>query len=346
MSSQTKKIFSFLISLLLGIVLFIFVLRKVTLRDIFQTLSVFSLERGLIIFLFFLIGMIIPSWRWKLILQSQGYKVSLKKLFIAKLVGFSINYITPSLYTGGEVARVYVLKKETGIPLTPGFVSILTDELVDFMLGILFFTIGSFFLLSQFRAPNYILWFLFLVILVGTIFWIYFYTRIKRGKNPFSSIIKFFKLDRINLIKNNEGNIVKMERGIIDFFKYKKKTFFITFSLTILSLIVSLIQCWVILFFLNYNFSLGKIILIKLLLLLAGVIPIPGALGTLEATGALTFLILRLEAHIGISFVLVYRAFSLLLVALGIFFLFHLRVKSSKLFSTKNLDNNHNNQKS
>lgn len=332
-----------LLSFLIGIVLFAFILRRVGLENIFQTVKLLSFGKGLIIFFTFLMGTVISSWRWKLILSSQNRNISLKKLFIAKVAGFSINYITPCIYTGGELARAYVLKKENEISLTDGLTSIFIDHLLDLMAGILFFILSLFFLLFHFKIPAHIIHLLLLVILGGLIFLFYFYLGVKKGKNPFTEIIKFLKLDRIKLIKNYEENIKRAERGIIVFFKEKKETFFAAFFLTIITLILSLVQFWLILYFLNYKFSAGEIILIRLLVALAGLLPIPGALGTLETSGALAFIILGLNANIGITFILIIRTFNLMFVGAGLIFLSHFGIKFTEVFIDKKLLTRKNN---
>lgn len=338
MTSRFKKIFLLFLSLFTGIGLFIFVLNKIGLKEIFNILSIFSFWKGLIIFLFLLLEMTILTWRWSIILKSQGYKASFKKLFIAKIVGFSVNFITPILYTGGEPARAYVLEKETKIPFADGMTSIIIDEIQDIVCGSLLFMLSLLFLIINFKIPQYILVPLTLIISGALAFWIYFYINIRKNQGFFTSIINFLKLNKLSFFKNNKDSIIKSENEIINFFKYKEKAFFSTFLITALSLIMSLGNCKLILYFLNYNLSLKEIVFIKILFIIAYLIPIPAALGSLEGIGAVVFIILGLNAGAGITYALVVRIFYVIIAGMGMIFLSHFGVKLTKFFLNKDLD--------
>ncbi|TSC96302.1 MAG: hypothetical protein Athens101410_16 [Parcubacteria group bacterium Athens1014_10] len=341
-----KKNFSFALSFFIGALVFILLLRKAGLEKVLKALAMLSIWKGLIIFLFFLLGIVILTWRWKIILEYQGHKISFKKLFIAKIVGFSINHLTPILYTGGEFARAYVLKKEAKISYSEGLASVAIDKVLDVICGSLFFILGLFFILIQFEIPGYLLNPLLLIVIISLIFWVYFYIKLRDGKNLFSSIINFFGLNKINFIKKNKEKIVKLEDEIIKFFKYKKKVFLTTFSLSVLSMIIFLFHFKLILFFLNYNIPIKEIILAKIIFLIAYIIPIPVALGVLEATGAGIFIVLGLGIDVGITFALIIRALNLLLSGIGLFFLSRFGIKLTEVFfNNKNSSSDLNGKK-
>lgn len=319
--------------------MFVFVVNKIGLKEIFDTLSIFSFWKGLIIFLFLLLDMVVLTWRWSIILKSQGHKAPFKKLFIAKIVGFSVNFITPIVYTGGEPARAYVLEKETKIPFADGMTSIIIDEIQDIVCGSLLFTLSLLFLIINFKIPPYILIPLTLIILGALFFWIYFYINLRKNQGFFTSIINFLKLDKLNFFKNNKDSIIKSEDEIINFFKHKEKAFFSTFLITAASLIGSLGYCKLILYFLNYNLPLKEIIFIKILFIIAYLFPVPAALGSLEGAGAVVFIILGLNAGAGITYALVFRTFYLIIAGMGMIFLSHFGIKLTKIFLNKDLDN-------
>ena len=82
------------------------------------------------------VQLFVITYRWKLIIESQGDKVSYKKLLAPKFVGFTVSFLTPGMYVGGEPVRAYLLKKNTGIRFSKGLSSIIIDKILDFYLSV------------------------------------------------------------------------------------------------------------------------------------------------------------------------------------------------------------------
>lgn len=335
-----KTIFQLFITSLIGAGIFILILQKVGLEQILNAIKSFSILNGLVVLFLFLLDYSILTWRWGMVLKSQGYNISFGKLFSARLVGFAVNYVTPILYTGGEPARAYVLKKEANVPFVTGLISIIVDEFLEVICGSIFLMIGISFLLSYFSVPSFLLNSLLVVIIALLIFWLYFYRKLKTEKGFFTSIMSFLRLDKINFINKHKGGVIKLENELISFIKYKKSAFLDTILITICSYIIGIMEVKAVTVFLGLNLSWQYIIIIKILTILAGVIPIPGALGTLEAADALAFMILGLSTTLGITFALIIRFFNLILVGSGLFLLSHFGVKLGSIFLSKNLNNN------
>ena len=94
---------SLVISLIVGVVLFILVYLKTGFLEILETFSHASLIK---LSLYLLISILIIFFlvlRWKFIIRAHGFDVPLYRLVMYKLSGYAISYITPSAHIGGSL---------------------------------------------------------------------------------------------------------------------------------------------------------------------------------------------------------------------------------------------------
>ncbi len=93
--------------------------------------------------LYWFIGPVyLASWRWKLLLEAAGYKISLAKSVTLQLIGFFFTTVLPGSL-GGEFVKVfYLIKENPNKEKSLAFWAILFDRLIG-MLG-LFLTGASF----------------------------------------------------------------------------------------------------------------------------------------------------------------------------------------------------------
>ncbi len=83
------------------------------------------------IFLALVVGLISHlsrAHRWRYMLRSMGYNVSLKASFHATMIGNIVNIILPRV---GEVSRAGVLKATDNVPVDRGFGTVVAERVVD-----------------------------------------------------------------------------------------------------------------------------------------------------------------------------------------------------------------------
>jgi uncharacterized membrane protein YbhN (UPF0104 family) len=103
---------------------------------------------------------------------------------------------------------------------------------------------------------------------------------------------------------------------------------------TILNLLFDILRFWFIIFFLKKGLvNLLFIFPIFAFVNLAYLLPIPTALGSLEALQAISFEALTLGADIGTAFSLILRGADLSLVLIGLIFLFFFWLRFQNLFN-------------
>ena len=94
-------------------------------KKVFRSASWFWLILSLIASL---LGHVLRSFRWRMMLQSMGYQPSASNTFFAVVIMYMANMALPRL---GEVMRCEVIRRYEKIPLEKSLGSMLTERLVD-----------------------------------------------------------------------------------------------------------------------------------------------------------------------------------------------------------------------
>ncbi|MDP2684665.1 MAG: lysylphosphatidylglycerol synthase transmembrane domain-containing protein [bacterium] len=342
-----KKILFFVISALIGIALFIGVIWHVGLDSIWQALNEFSFSKWFIVLFFNALQFMFTLYRWQMILKSQGYEVPLGKLAGPKLVGFSVDYMTPSPNVGGEAIRAYVLKKNTGVGLSPGLASIIIDKVMDFSYALPFLLFSIFYVLIKFDLSWKIIAGLLFVSGSFIFLMALFYYRTLRQKEFFGSIIRFLRLHRLAFVAKAMKKIGEFELIIIDFFRHDRKTFYRGLGLSILGGISVITSLWLIMYYLGLSANLLDVVLVSTLTVVTFLLPIPGSFGSTETGEVLIFSMLGFSLSAGVVFTLIFRSLDLLKVGIGFLFLSQFGLKIGQTIvkgeSLKLAVNNHQN---
>ncbi len=328
-----KKI-AFSISLVVGFLLFAFAILQAGIDNVVKAILLFPAHIIIIAFFVNFIAVCgIGSLRWKIIIKSQNHReISFLKVFKAKLAGFSISYITPSILIGGEPVRAYILKEESNYGWEKSFASVIIDEAIYFFTLFLFMTIGFLFLADHFSLPRSISYGFWIIIGSSTTVLYLFYLRLANQDSNkegfFKFLIKTLRLDRIKYIKDREENIDRTEKIILDFFKNKKRTFVEAFFLAIAEVILYLVVILIIVFYLNKTINAFYSISILSILTLANFVPIPGSLGSFEALLTFVFDLLGLGRSSGFAFSLIFRLINVAIVFVGFLALLYFELRT------------------
>lgn len=321
------------ISLLIGALLFTLTMKEAGVDNVRDTILFFPASILIVVFLInFLAVCVIGAIRWKIILESQNsHKIDFFKVLRAKLAGFAISYLTPSVLVGGEPVRAYMIKEESDYGWEKSIASVIIDQAIYFFTLFLFMIAGFLFLADHFSLPRE-MFYGFAIIILATVFIFHlFHSRIMNnnpdGDGLFMFIIKTVRLNKFSFIKKREDNICKMEKIIAQFFKNKKRALIKAFLLAILEVIFYLTMIWIIVLSLGEIINLTGAVSIFFLITVANFVPIPGSLGSFEASLTFIFNLLGLGKSNGFTFSLIYRFINIALVIVGFFALMHFELK-------------------
>lgn len=77
-----------------------------------------------------LISHVLRAYRWNLLLEPLGYKLSTFRTFLAVMVGYVTNLVAPR---AGEIARCGVLKKTDNVNMSSSIGTVVAERIFDFL---------------------------------------------------------------------------------------------------------------------------------------------------------------------------------------------------------------------
>lgn len=318
-----KKFLLFLISLLIGVGLFIWILNTIGWQEIKGAFLVFTGWHGLVIFGLTLLMMLIGNWKWKEILKGENVKVSFRNLLNPYLAGFSVMFLAPILLLGGEIFRGYILKERGSIPWSKGMASIFIDRILEWTANLVVIFFGTLFLLIAIGLPP-----VKLLIIFGGVFLFfaggigYFYLKTFKRESMARFFLRTLGLERFN----HANSILDIEKEIFDFFKPKKMAMWRGFGLSFLRAGAMYLRAWLLVFFLGKSISTLPALSILGFTYLAAMIPIPTALGTHEAIQTFAFTSFSLGASTATAFTMIIRGAELIVALIGVIILYRLGI--------------------
>ena len=115
-----KKIIIFLSSLLLGAYLSIEVYKAIGWNEIQNFICSISLQQEFIILALTFLITLIGAWKWYEILKGEKTPVGFLDTFKSYLAGYSIIFLAPALFLGGEFVRAYIIKQKNSVDWSKG----------------------------------------------------------------------------------------------------------------------------------------------------------------------------------------------------------------------------------
>lgn len=318
-----KKLFLFLISLLIGMGLFVWIGKIVGWQEIKNSFSIFISWPGMVIFFLTTLIFFVGVWKWREILKSQGNPISFFQLFKAYLVGFSLMYLFQVFSLGGEFLRGYILKKENSLPLSKGIASVIIDRILDWTVKLFIAFFGILIFIFKIGLPprnlTMVLAGTFSVFLIGIP--LFYYKVLKR-----ESLLKFFLKFFIVRYKKDISPF-PVEKEIFNFFRIKEKFFWKSIALSFLKEGMLFLRAWLLIFCLGKNIGFLLVFSILGFYILAAALPIPAELGNAEIAQLFVFNSLGLDGAMATAFVMVIRGADLILALIGLFLFFRLGFK-------------------
>jgi uncharacterized protein (TIRG00374 family) len=312
-----RRFFLSLISLLIGIVLFIWVIKFIGWEKIKISFSVFKWWEGFLILLLTFSLLLTSMWKWKEVLKGMGVNLPFFSFFQPFFAGYSIIYLAPMVMFGGETFRIYFLKEKNSVPLEKGAASVIVDRVLDITTNLLIVVLGmGFFIFRIGLLPKNWTIFLggsFLFWLAGITFF-YFKTFKKE-----SMVWTFLRLIKIG---ENDQKPFQFEKEIFEYFRLKKAAFWKGLGLAFLEEIIIFLRTSLLVFFLMKKVDSISILAIEGFTYLITMVPIPASLGTHEAIQAFAFNSLGYGAGTGATFTLILRGTELVFVFLGLVILY------------------------
>ncbi|MFH1841195.1 MAG: lysylphosphatidylglycerol synthase transmembrane domain-containing protein [Candidatus Nealsonbacteria bacterium] len=304
-----KKVLLFFTSLFIGIGLLVWIFNFLGWKEIKSAFLIFSGWHGIVILLLSVLMLLIGMWKWKIILKSQGYDLSSKKLISPYFAGFFLTYLFPIIFFGGELFRGYVLRDRFSIPWKNAISSVIIERILEITAFLITVFLGVIFFLIKIGLPPVNLCIIFAVTLfISTVLIGFFYFKVLRKESLAGFFVKFF---------NGKKEPLEVEKEIFRFFKFNKKVLWQGIGLAFLRVFVTGVRCWVLLLFLGKTVAFFSIFSILGFYYFSLMIPIPAALGSHDIIQIFAFNSLGIGASLAPAFTMIQRGAELFLALVG-----------------------------
>lgn len=307
------------ISVIIGLVMVIAIFREIPMLDIQQAFkqATFPVILGFLVVSVAIMTLL--SWRWQVIIGTRK-KVSLWRIIPYKIVGYGISFITPAAKVGGEPLRAMMLQRE-GFSFKEGFATVAIDKIIDLTTSGFLFIIGVLVAISSFAIPEEtaMLLMVFMVVVIALIIWFYF--MLISDKKVLHKLFIFLKLNKFPKLKKTEKNIIEMDELLVNFYKNHKSSFNKAMLISAIAWLLMFLEYKFALMIVGVtNISFAGIFLIITMMGAAYLVPVPLALGVLEAGQISVFSLLRLSSAsaVGLSSIIRARDFMWTLIGIGV----------------------------
>lgn len=331
---MNKPIF-FFVTLAIGIAIFAYIVNDTGINKITAIIFSLSLRQFIALVVLNILGILLSAFRWKIILNANGDFAPFRKILAARMVGFSINYLTPSGLIMGEPFKAMVLAGESDIKMGSAMVSVVVEGAI-FLSTLLFFVMLGIISFIAFFPVSSKIFFIIAAIFVfmAAIFYLFYSKMIKKNfsgqtqKGFFTYIIELFRLDKISFVNQLKTRISRREEEVKTFFSLHQNTIFAAILLSILEIIILFSSYWLAISFLGFHLSIKTLLGVAALMSISNLLPLPGSLGGFELSQIFAFNFFHLGGQAtALGFSMIIRIVSLIFVAIGILYLAYFEIK-------------------
>ncbi|MFC1618282.1 lysylphosphatidylglycerol synthase transmembrane domain-containing protein, partial [Patescibacteria group bacterium] len=258
-----------------------------------------------------------------IILRALGHKTKFRDMFPLAFVNFTIGYLTPIPYAGGEPVQIYLMHKRMHIPVSAGTTAMILERVARQIVVLIVILVGV--TLAVFTIPmNGILKALLVALMIFFIFvlWAYF-SKSLSGQGFLRYMIKIFRLQNLKIVKKPKHArvIENIDTHTTNFLAGHPKSFWVMLALASIWTFVMVSQIILVLYFMGYTPTVSNVLLLYMFTNLIVLIPTPAMLGTYEAGGMMVFAIEGLDAGFGLVFSLIMRIANVFAIIPGLLIL-------------------------
>ncbi len=307
-------------------------LRTIPLTEVWAQLSQLRLDEIVLLVAANLLVLATFSARWWILLYAQGYAVPYHKLMGYRLATFAVAYFTPGPHFGGEPLQVYLVSQRHGVPPAASLAAVVLDKLIEMIFNFTFIVVGVLLVLQWQRGPapqlqvgplaGFGLLFLIPVGLLGAL---------AMGRHPLSGpLVAMLRVGekmgggvgqagtRRQQLRHFAVTLRESEELGSGLFRARPGLLAAAIGASLVSWIAIMGEFWLMTYILGLGLALPEALYALLAARAAILLPLPAAVGVLEASLALALASLGLPPAYGISLSLLIRGRDVLLGLAGL----------------------------
>ncbi len=262
---------------------------------------------------------LIYVYRWLLINNGIDFKTNFLKLLLVRQAGQSFSYITPGPQFGGEPLQIYWLWKTDNYLGHKAFLSVALDRIFELWINFSVLCCGII-ILMLFSNTDITVWYYSLIICVVMVIGIFLFGRLLISHD--SVIISRLKKaigywQHSPRLKSLTLHMENVSKDAHSFFIRKPGVFYSTVLVSIIGWMGMLAELWLVLEFLKIKLSIIDFVFLVIAMRLALLLPVPGGVGTIEATIFWVFTSLGLNTFDVVGMIAFIRVRDLAIVSAG-----------------------------
>ncbi|MBK7893729.1 MAG: flippase-like domain-containing protein [Anaerolineaceae bacterium] len=291
------------------------VVRTVPLREVGRTLAL--LRGWQLAALVLLNGLVLLglNGRWHILLRGLGYQLPFWLLLGHRLAAFGVSYFTPGPHFGGEPVQVLLLERQHGVPRSAAIAAVSLDKTVELLLNFGFLALGVLLvvqngLLGEAVGGQTAVWATLLLLPPTVYLWL-----IWRGRQPVSWLLRRVKLGGwATAVATSEAQMSAL-------CQQNPGALLSAIAISTLTWGVMIAEFYAMASFLGLSLSLAQLIALLTAARVAYLLPLPGGLGTLEASQVWALGLMGFNPAAGLGLSLLIRLRDVLLGLLGLWWM-------------------------
>lgn len=318
MKISVANIVIFAGGLLAGVGLFVYLVMKTGPAQVWASLLSFGVWPFVAFFVMSLINFMLYSWRWQIltnVLLGGKHRVPFWNVYLHRMSGYAVSYLTPIAQVGGEPARIALLTTDN-VPTKTAVSSVTLDIAFELAAYVLFILAGVVFALFEGTMSGTQVWYVGGALMLAFGIFVGFLVALASGKKVFVRTFRALRLHNIRRLQRAEHWLEEMEETMSGVF-HGRRTLVVFICLLSLAMIgFRVVEMFFIALFFGVSLNFSQVFLISTLPGIALLLPVPAGLGVFEGTFAMVFSSVGVAMD-PVAFALVIRLRDLGFVAIG-----------------------------
>ncbi len=270
------------------------------------------------------------SARWWLLLAAQGYRIPYLWLMAYRLATFAVSYFTPGPHFGGEPLQVYLVTARHHVPVAVSVAAVVVDKVLEMTANFTFLTLGVLFVVRAQALPGVSETQLLVTSIVLLLLPLSLLAALFLDRRPAAALLAWLEGPWRRLARWQgrpatplaatpfARTVRQSEEQSIALCRHHPAILALAVGASALSWVAIVGELWLMTAVLGLGLTLPEAIAALLAARVAILLPLPAAVGALEASQALAMQLLGKSPAAGVSLSVLIRGRDVLLGVVGL----------------------------
>ena len=305
-------------SFAIGLAVFAYLIYKEGWDAIVGSLSDFGIWPFIGFVALSLFNFVLYSWRWQLITNahlSKEKRIPLRRMYLHRMAGYAVSYLTPAAQVGGEPVRIGMLVSDgaTGKQATSSVALDITIELIAYISFIVAGVILA--VVSGVSSGASLIW-IGGVLALALIGLFAILIALSRGSYIVKRFVRVLQLGRVKRLRGLVDWLIETEQLMHTFVKGRTGLLLGVSLLAFVVISFRVVEAFYIAYFFGLTLTFAQAFLIATLPGIALLLPVPAGVGVFEGGFAAVFTVLGVPLA-SVAFALIIRLRDAVFIMIG-----------------------------